>query len=199
MAQGTNAVNEAVELVKEAHKPSVFNLADVIKERGYPTKEVTIYTDAESAFTLVDLEDKMKAMTEDGDAYNKLEAEAERLAEIVSGSRLTFLMRGVGQGVVEALTAKADSMFKKPDLKDEEYAADWFKFYVTSLVAENIVKVTNADGSVDEKHYSFDEMAEIRNMLPADSWGLLVDTMQKLTLATGYFKGLTDAGFLPKS
>tara|TARA_R110001606_G_scaffold122244_2_gene255088 strand:+ start:744 stop:1343 length:600 start_codon:yes stop_codon:yes gene_type:complete len=199
MAQNENAVNEAVELVKEAQKPSVFNLADVIKERGYPTKEVTIYTDAESAFTLVDLEDKMNAMTEDSDEYKKLEAEAEKLAEVVSGSKLTFLMRGVGQGVVEVVTAKADRMFKKSDAKEDDYAADWFKFYVTSLVAANIVKVTNADGSVDEKHYEYEEMVEIRNHLPADSWGLLVDTMQKLTLATGYFKGMTDAGFLPKS
>jgi len=199
MAQNENAVNEAVELVKEAQKPSAFNLADVIKERGYPTKEVTIYTDAESAFTLVDLEDKMNAMTEDSDEYKKLEAEAEKLAEVVSGSKLTFLMRGVGQGVVEVITDKADRMFKKPNAAEEDYAADWFKFYVTSLVAANIVKVTNADGSVDEKHYEYEEMVEIRNHLPADSWGLLVDTMQKLTLATGYFKGLTDAGFLPKS
>lgn len=192
-------LQETLELVKEAQKPTAFNLSDVIKERGYPSKEVTIYTDAESAFKLVDIEDKLKAMVEDTDEHKALEAEAEALAQELAKSKLVFFMRGVGQGIVEAVTEKADKLYKTENSKEEDYAAEWFRYYVTSLVAENIVKVTNADGNVDEKHYSYEEMLEIRNHLPADSWGLLVDSMQKLTLATGYFKGLTDAGFLPKS
>lgn len=197
--QKNEAIDEVVELVKEAQKPGSFNLADVIKGRGYPTKDVTIYTDAEAAFKLIEIEDKLKNFNEATDEYKELEAEAEKLAETVSASKLVFHMRGVGQGVVEAVTKKADSMFKVDGVDEEEYSADWFKFYVTSLVAENVVKITDANGNTDEKHYSYEEMLEVRNNLPADSWTVLVDAMQKLTLASGYFKGLTDAGFLPKS
>jgi len=194
-----NVTKEVVDMVQEAQKPSTFNLADVIKERGYPSKEVTIYTDAEAAFQLVEIEDKMNNITEAGEEYSKLEKQADELAERVRSSQLTFLMRGVGQGVVERVSEKADKLYKKKDVPEEEYSNDWFKYYVTSLVAENVVKVTDSEGNVDESHFDYDQMLEIRNSLPADSWGLLVSTMQKLTLASGYFKGLTDAGFLPKS
>jgi len=43
------------------------------------------------------------------------------------------------------------------------------------------VCVTDADGNIDETEFSFEEMLEIRNNLPGDSWGVLVNTMQKLT------------------
>ena len=190
---------ETLEMVKEAQKQSTFNLAEVIKGRGYPTKDVTVYTDAESAFELIEIEDQMNQMTEASEEYKELEAKANELAELVQKSKLTFHMRGVGQGEVERITDKADQLYKKPKSEDEEYGSDWFKFYVTSLVASNVVRVTDADGNVDESHYEYEDMLTVRNNLPGDSWGLLVSTMQKLTLATGYFKGLTDAGFLPKS
>lgn len=190
---------ETLEMVKEAQKQSTFNLAEVIKGRGYPSKDVTVYTDAEAAFELIEIEDQMIEMTEADDEYKKLEARAEELAERVQKSKLTFHMRGIGQGEVERITEKADQLYKKPKTEDEEYGSDWFKFYVTSLVASNVVKVTDADGNVDESHFEYEDMLTVRNNLPGDSWGLLVSTMQKLTLATGYFKGLTDAGFLPKS
>jgi hypothetical protein len=190
---------ETLQMVKEAQKPSTFNLAEVIKERGYPSKEVTIYTDAEAAFSLVEIEDKMNELKEPDE---ELEKQAQELAERVQASKLTFVMRGVSQGVVgvvERIVEKADKLYKKPEGDEDEYATDWFKYYITSLVASNVVKVIDSNGNVDESHFEYEEMLEIRNSLPSDSWGLLVSTMQKLTLATGYFKGLTDAGFLPKS
>jgi len=194
-------IEETLELVREAQKPGVFNLADVIKDRGYPQKDVSIYIDGEAAFQLVELEDRMQALSESQKStedYTKLEEAATALAERLQSSKLTFIMRGVGQGVVERITEKADKLYKKSSDEDE-YASEWFRYYVTSLVASNVVRVTDSDGNVDEREFGFDEMLEIRNNIPAEAWGVLVNTMQKLTLATGYFKGLTDAGFLPKS
>jgi hypothetical protein len=194
-------IEETLELVREAQKPGVFNLADVIKDRGYPQKDVSIYIDGEAAFQLVELEDRMQALSESQKStedYTKLEEAATALAERLQSSKLTFTMRGVGQGVVERITEKADKLYKKSSDEDE-YASEWFRYYVTSLVASNVVRVTDSDGNVDEREFDFDYMLEIRNNIPAEAWGVLVNTMQKLTLATGYFKGLTDAGFLPKS
>lgn len=194
-------IEETLELVREAQKPGVFNLAEVIKDRGYPQKDVSIYIDGEAAFQLVELEDRMQALSEaqkSTEDYTKLEEAATALAERLQSSKLTFTMRGVGQGVVERVTERADALYKKSSDEDE-YASEWFRYYVTSLVASNVVRVTDSEGNVDERVFGFDEMLEIRNNIPAEAWGVLVNTMQKLTLATGYFKGLTDAGFLPKS
>ena len=195
----SNITEETLKLVQEAQKPGVFNLADVIKGRGYPQKDVNVYIDGAAAFELVELEDKMKALAEDSAEYKELEEKAEELAKVVQASKLTFTMRGVGQGVVERISEQADEKFGKDSENTGDVNTDWFKYYITSLVASNIIRVTDPDGNVDETLLDYDSMSEIRDNIPADAWGVLVNTMQKLTLATGYFKGLTDAGFLPKS
>lgn len=190
---------ETLKLVQEAQKPGVFNLADAIKGRGYPQKDVNVYIDGAAAFELVELEDKMKSLKEDSKEYKELEEKAEELAKQVQASKLTFTMRGVGQGIVERISAQADEKFGKDTEDANDVNTDWFKYYITSLVAANVVKVTDPEGNVDETLLDYDSMSEIRDNIPAEAWGVLVNTMQKLTLATGYFKGLTDAGFLPKS
>lgn len=195
----SNITEETLKLVQEAQKPGVFNLADVIKGRGYPQKDVSVYIDGAAAFELVELEDKMKALAEDSAEYKELEEKAEELAKVVQASKLTFTMRGVGQGVVERISEQADEKFGKDSGDTGDVNTDWFKYYITSLVASNIIRVTDPEGNVDETLLDYDSMSEIRDNIPADAWGVLVNTMQKLTLATGYFKGLTDAGFLPKS
>jgi len=193
-------LEETIEMVKEAQKQEKFSLTDVIKGRGYPTKEVTIYTDAAGAFELVELEEQMKKIgASDQAKYDELEAKAQELAESVQKSKLTFTMRGVGQGIVEQVVEEANKTYGTPNGEEDSNGDDWFKFYATSLVAENVVKVTDASGKVDDSKFSYEEMLEVRNNIPADAWSVLVATMQKLTLASGYFKGLTDAGFLPKS
>ncbi len=73
------------------------------------------------------------------------------------------------------------------------------QLYIASLVALNIVKAIDANGNVDERQYSAEEMLELRELMSADAWNSIVETMQKLTLASGYFEQLTDAGFLPRS
>ena len=195
----SNITEETLKLVQEAQKPGVFNLADVIKGRGYPQKDVSVYIDGAAAFELVELEDKMKALAEDSAEYKELEEKAEELAKVVQVSKLTFTMRGVGQGIVERISEQADEKFGKDSENTGDVNTDWFKYYITSLVASNIIRVTDPEGNVDETLLDYDSMSEIRDNIPADAWGVLVNTMQKLTLATGYFKGLTDAGFLPKS
>lgn len=190
-------VNETLELVKEAQKQGTFNLADVIKGRGYPSKEVTVYTDVETAFKLIEIEEKLNESAEDIDAYNKLEEEAKALAELVQKSKLVFTMRGVNQAMVEHIDAATVEEFGRAD--ELEDTTEWTKHKIAALVASNIVRVTDSEGNVDERLFTKDDVLEIRGLLPVDSWHLLVSTMQKLTLASGFFDGLTDSGFLPKS
>lgn len=190
-------VNETIELVKDAQKQGTFNLADVIKGRGYPTKDVTIYTDVESAFKLVEIEAKLNESADDTEAYIALEAEAKALAETVQASKLIFTMRGVNQATVEHINETTNDLFGRPEELDDP--SEWSKNQVAGFVASNIVRVTDADGNVDERLFTREDALELRGLLPADSWHVLVATMQKLTLASGFFDGLTDSGFLPKS
>jgi hypothetical protein len=194
-----NQVEETVALVQEAQKQGTFNLSEVIKGRGYPQKTVTVYTNAEAAFKLVDIDKQMSQLSKAGDAqgYDELEKKSQSLAEEVKSSRLDFHMQGVPQAIIETVEAKVDSLY--PSADEENRNDDWFKAYIAELVALNIVSVTDANGNADKRTFTYEDAVELRSYLPTESWAILVSTMQKLTLASGFFNGLTDAGFLPKS
>lgn len=191
------AVDEAMELVEEAQSKKVFNLSDAIKGRAYPQKDVTIYLDDETALKLVELNDEM-SYTTDPVELKKLEAKAAKLNESIKSSAVTFKMRGVSQDAIELVLKQMNEKYKVKGSAGTENP-DWMRDYITSLVALNIVSVMDASGLEDTSSFDFEKAEEIRKNVPAVEWGKLVEMMQKLTLAGGYFEQLTDAGFLQKS
>jgi hypothetical protein len=191
------ASQEAIELVEEAQSKKVFNLADAIKGRALPQKTVTIFLDEQSAMDLVEINDLMNGVT-DPEKMAELEAKAASLKSVINQSALTVVMRGVNQKTIEEVSDMCNS---KHGIKDGEgpSSLDWMVDYIVTLVAKNILSVTTGDGNTDEGPFDFDKLDEIRGLMPAAEWNKLVETMQRLTLAGGYFEQLTDAGFLQKS
>jgi hypothetical protein len=192
-----STVDEVVSLVEEAQKRGKFNLAEVVKGRGYPEKTIEVYTDAKVAYDIHELNEKLQRLSNSGfdEEYIELEKEMKNLGAALMKSKLTFFMRGISQEGIDALTNDAGRKF--PD-KDEA-ALEWHKYYVCALVAANIYKVEDSEGNIDERQFTVEDSMELYENLPAEAWGALVRTMEQLTLATGIFKGITDAGFLPKS
>lgn len=188
-----------VNLAQEAQKRGKFNLADAIKNRAYPEKSVDIYLDSGAAFELAELNKELQELVNAGkmEEYDELRAKADLLVQRIESSKLTFHMRGVGQADVERITQEADKLY--PRVEDDPENPEWIKYYLAALIASNIVKVANADGEEDSKPFTVEEVLEIRGAIPIDSWEILIETMQKLTLAGAYFDQITDAGFLPKS
>lgn len=182
--------NEVIDLVEKAQSKGTFNLSKVIKGVGFPSDVVEIYLDIESAYKLNEINEQI-SLTADQEVLAKLEAEAKELSDKILASKLLFNMRGIDQKHIEAI----EKSTKKNGLDDDE----WWIDYMCGLVAANIVSVEDADGNVDERLFEIDEIKELRGSIPAEAWNKLMSTMQKLTLATGYFQGLTDAGFLQKS
>jgi hypothetical protein len=195
MDEQTNEFEEVVSLVNEAQKQNVFNLADAIKGRSAPEKAVTVYTDVQTALELQDINAKMNDFTNimDEAKYSVLEKQAKELSEKISSSRLIFHMRGIDQERVEKVTSAIGGDRAKDSTL--EFARD----YTCALVADNIVKVENANGEIDERKFDLEDGRQLYKSLPSEAWMALVNTMEQLTLATGIFKGITDAGFLPKS
>ena len=191
------AVNEAMDLAQEAQSKKVFNLSDAIKGRSYPQKDAVIYLDDESAMKLVEL-DEIMSYTTDPEELKKLEAEAAKLSKAIKDSALTFKMRGVSQDAIELVLKQLNEKYKVKGSAGTENP-DWMRDYITTLVGMNIISVVDASGSEDDSTYDFEKTEEIRRNIPAAEWGKLVEMMQKLTLAGGYFEQLTDAGFLQKS
>jgi uncharacterized protein (UPF0297 family) len=188
---------EVMELVDQAQSKKVFNLADAIKGRALPQKTVTVFLDEGSALELVDINSLMNETT-DPEALAALEEKAAVLKNKINESALTFSMRGVNQKTIEEVSEMCNV---KHNAKDGEGVNDinWMVDYIITLVAKNIISATDGDGNVDEGPFDYDKIEEIRGFIPAAEWNKLVEAMQRLTLAGGYFEQLTDAGFLQKS
>lgn len=185
-------IAEVLDLVEKAQARGTFSLADAIKNKANPTDTVEVYLDAESAYELTKINDQL-VLEMDPENTKPLEEKAAILAQKIKDSRVVFNMRGVDQEVVE----KAEASVRAKYADDE--TDDWWREYICALVALNIVSVENANGDIDDHIFTTEEVVGIRNTIPTESWNKIISTMQKLTLATGYFKGLTDAGFLPMS
>ena len=193
---------EVLELVDKAQKKGTFDIAKFAKGIAYPEDSVTAYLDIESAYKLNTINDEMARLKlADPAEYEKLEAQTKELSEKILASKVVFHMRGVNQEVIESITEKADKKFpKKLDPMGQVMEnEDWLKEWTCGLIASNLVQIENAEGEIDEKHYETEDVLELRKHLPREIFDLLVAKMQQLTLAGAYFKGLTDAGFLPKS
>lgn len=199
MSEETKSViEETMELVEEAQSKKVFNLADAIKGRAYPKKDVKIYLDDEAAMRLVEIQDELDYMPE-ADVADKLNAEAAVLKAQIEKTALTLTLRGVSQDIIETVLTQTNIRYGLKKGEDGTEVAGWMKDYITALVGANIESVTNADGEIDSDVFNFDKTDDLRRNIPASEWGKLVEAMEKLTLAGGYFNQLTDAGFLQKS
>jgi len=193
---------EVLELVEKAQKKGTFDIAKFAKGIAYPEDKVVAYLDIESAYRLNTINDEMSRLKlADPAEYEKLEAQAKELSQKILASKVVFHMRGVNQEVIESITEKADKKFpKKLDPMGQVIEnEDWLKEWTCGLIASNLVQIENAEGEIDEKHYETEDVLELRKHLPREIFDLLIEKMQQLTLAGAYFKGLTDAGFLPKS
>jgi hypothetical protein len=198
MSENIDQATEALELVKESQSKKVFSLVDAIKGRAYPQRDVTIYLNAEAAHRLRELDEVMKATT-DVDAFEALQVEANQLAEQIKSSAITFTMRGVNQKTVELVLEQTNKLHNVAKDENPTEVPGWMRDYITTLVGLNIVSVRDSEGNVEEDVFDYDKAEELRVNLPLTEWNKLVESMQVLTLAGGYFDELTDAGFLPKS
>jgi len=186
-------IENVISLVEAAQKKGTFSLVDAVKGKANPKDSVEIYLDAETAYELNKLNDQLIGEP-DPEKLEALEAKAAELVEKIKQSKVTIHMRGIDQRETELIEEKV-----RKNYPDEDSEIEILTEYLCALVAANIVSVEDADGNVDEHVFTAREVMNIREAMPVESWNKLVQTMQGLTLATGYFKGLTDAGFLPKS
>lgn len=193
MSEAKDTIAEVLELVDNAQAKGKFKLENVIKNVGYPEDSVEVYFDSESAYKLAKLNDDLISTVEE-EELKEIEARVEELKSKILASKLKFNMRGVDQKQIELLEKQAQERNK--DSKDEDA---WMTDYMCALVAANVLSVEDNEGNLDDSVFTLDDAKIWRETFPAEAWSALVTTMQKLTLAVGYFKGLTDAGFLPKS
>jgi hypothetical protein len=194
-----HSTEEVLKLVEKAQAKGVFDITEFAKGRAYPEDSVTAYLDVQSAYELNKLNEQMRSAT--AEELTKLEKQAQELADKVVQSKVVFHMRGVNQAHIEKITVQCNE--KYPNITDAlgqtTNSPEWLREWTAALIASNLLKIENANGEIDQREFTTDDVITLRHHLPKEVWDLLVEKMQQLTLAGAYFKGLTDAGFLPKS
>ena len=169
-----------------------FDVLGTVKGTTYPTKDVPVFTDQESAHQIAVLDAEANE-TLDADRVNELDEQIAVLRDKIKATVLTFHLRGIGRGVRVAVQQKV----KQTKFGEDENARNLFTD--ASYLAEHIVRVTNADGAVDEHIWSPEQAQELILSLPDEEAQKLLSAMMELTFQAAYFEGAVGADFLPKS
>lgn len=192
-----NVVENATRAAEGLLEKGTFSLLDTVKDRTYPEKDVTIYTDMKSTHLRKVLEDEANGLgNSDSDQARMavLEEEIQGLEEAIRDSGLTFSLRGLSPKVIEDAEVTV-----KQELKDAD--EDAFNQRMSDLLmALHIVKVTRVkDGAVDSHTFTADDIAGLRAAVPFEAWKTIREAMDELTFAAAYFDASVSADFLSKS
>ncbi len=188
-----------------ALNPKTFSVLDAIKGRAYPTDEVTVYYNTEAVYRLKGLENQRLALdmlannAKKGDEANQIDAKIAELdpkiaavrAE-VEASGVTFEMRGFAPAVRDSLVDEARAKFDVPVIEDESEANNWLH---ARAIAESIIRVKAADGSVDEHRWNADEVMEISHFLVPEEFGKITGLALLLSYTSFEFDARTSADF----
>lgn len=188
------SMTDIAALVEGAKAKGTFSVLDAARQAAtvYPQDIRTVYMDKASAYEVKRLE-KLDADEKDGPVHEAIVAQIEAAKERVRNSALTFRMRGIGEKTKDSI--RQEALLKFPEVKDEfgnlisggaDYG-DGATYYNDKVFAEHIIDVTDIDGNTDEHHWSLEEVAELRETLPDESFASLVELMYELSFAAAYF------------
>lgn len=204
------------QLVEAAKAPTKFSIISVLQERAYPTEEVIVYLDEQTAYKAYAVEAELKADKEKIDFDEELEkrisdneAKLEKLMSKMAESRYVFTIKGIPEGKREELLLAAEAKFpveyeeeknpftgetKRVEIENRERN----RLFTNMLWSANIEKITAPDGAIQE-NISLEEISEIRAALPLAAIGALNESIEKIRAATAVFLYSVDEDFLAKS
>lgn len=193
-------------LVEKALEPKTFSVLDAIKGRSYPTDTETVYTDTAALYQLKKLElerldlDMAANNATRGEEANEFDARIavldEKIVEVkkkVAASGITFEMRGYSPEVRDSLVKEAKAKFNLADdesIMDGTPANEWLN---ARAIAESTIRTRNAEGAVDEHHFSVEDVEVFRSFLAPEEFGKLIG----LTLLLSYTAFAFDANTTP--
>jgi hypothetical protein len=210
------------EVVEEAKSPSVFNIVDAIKDRGYPRDEVVIFLDEETAYkasliqekiSILDLgankKDTAEQIASREEQRDKLIEERDNIAKKLSESKYTFILRGISEGqrdeIFENVGKKIPSQFnvernpltgEKEKTEIENPERD--KLFTNMLWAAYIEKIVSPSGE-EQIGVSVEDASQLRYSLPLAGVQKINECIEKLRIAAAAFMYEVDEDFLAKS
>lgn len=209
-----NIVDDAKALAEEAKKPGVFNILEVLKERGLPKDVVSIILDDETAYAAAKLKERIDELMNSDTAeditveVNKLQAELEPLVKKLNENRYQVYITAISEGAREKLVAQAVEKFpyeydeeKNPFTgeakKTEKPSPEREEFFTDLLWVDSIEKIVSPDGA-EQALIDLEFVKQFRELISVPTNASITQAIEKLRVATAMFIMSTDEDFLAK-
>ena len=207
------------ELATEAKQPGVFNILNVLNNRGYPKDEIEVVLDDNLIYeaTLIsekikDVDKKLDLDPTDKDLLAKREALIglrEEAVANVNKAKYVFTIKGISEGAREEMLDEVQVKFpveyeettnplNGKVTREEVDNPERNKLYTCKLWASHIEKIVSPDGQ-EQVGLSDDEALALRKLLPIAATAKISESIERLRVATAMFILGTDEDFLAKS
>lgn len=162
--------------------PKTLNILETIKGRSYPSKDVKVWLDQETIHAIAELENEIAVET-DGERVNDLDEQIHTLREKVEKTALTFHLRGIDRRTRRQALKRVELLLKKGEVDefDSQFLLGHLNF------AAHLIRITDADGGVQEKLWTAEEAEEILDLIPEQGTKDLNDAMDELTFKAARF------------
>lgn len=160
-----------------------FKALDFLQGRTYPTRDVKVYVDEVVSAELGPLLDVPE--------NDRTAAQSKKIKELVKRAEdgaLTFKLSGLPQHVLNDIYDTDDDSGTANSTRDDHL-----------LLAASIRSISNAQGGVDERTFTPEEVAVIAGSLPMQAYRVLLSEVNTLAVSSMAYDRAMDAGFFPKS
>lgn len=210
----TEIINDAEVLASEAKKPGVFNILNVLRDRGLPKDVVSIIIDDAKAYDAAKIKERIEElMSSDDDDINdeveKLESDLSKITEELNSNRYAVHITGISEGKRDQLLK--DALEKYPQEFDEQkhpFTGETTKieidspereeFFTDNLWVSSIENIVAPDGS-EQSALDYNTVRQFRSLLSVVSNAAITQAIEKLRVSTAIFVMSADEDFLAKS
>jgi len=212
---------DIMESAEAAKAPGVFNIVQVLQDRGYPKSTVEIYMDEAAMYEMATFAEelqeldnlvakkseteKQKALREEllakrNNSYEKLVASRYfvHLTGISEGKREEFYKQAVKKYPVEYQAQSGiSSLLGTDSTKTEKDSPDRDALFTDFLWQGHIEKIVNPDGD-EQTEFGYSTIRTMRESFPLNAMVKINEAIEKLRAATAIFTLETGEDFLAK-
>lgn len=207
------------ELAEQAKQPGVFNIVDVLNNRGYPKDDVEVILDDNIVYdaailneNIKDLDRKLDSDPSNNDLSKARDALIEKRDALVAqlaSMKYVFTIKGISEGEREKMLNEIQEKFPTEYeettnpltgkvTREEIDNPQRNRLYSLKLWSAHIDKITAPDGSVQQS-LSEDDVNSLQKLLPIAATAKISESIERLRVAAAMFILGTDEDFLAKS
>ena len=181
--------------LENALQKGTFDVLEAAKGRGYPTETVTLYTAFVAEYEARKIEKRLATDTLTDEERLELETRFQACVDEIKASALTFHLRGVSPGVIDAIHAEAEA--KRADESDDTVTDDQSQkeFAADKITATHIVKVVDAQGAEDTAEWTTERFRAFADLIPDGETIKLVGAVSSLTFESAAFDEVVGPDF----